>query len=123
MNAWGLYPWFREDDPALVHPDDLASFVELLPYGKLLQQIGDEGPYLRLAYGTKVFRVKPDLFRSVAVTPMPVGAAVLIIDKNVAAVIEELHWHSKREQPFYLLRAGNKRLSRRYWDDELRALP
>ena len=120
--GWGRYSWSKEKGAALVHEDDLAAFIEIFPHGKLFQHVGNERQYLRLAYGPKLFRVKPDLFEPVPFTPMPVGTAVKIVERNLDAVIEELEWHWVRAKPYYILRYDGKRHTRWYWDEELSAL-
>lgn len=118
--AWGTYPWFPDRDRHTVHPDDLERFTALSPYGKIFRQDGEVDGYLVLAYGPERFRVLPGLFQRLDVAPIEIGTAVSV--KGAAervGVVSDINWHTKDNRPFYVLRFGDKRHSRRYWAEEL----
>jgi hypothetical protein len=119
--AWGLYPWFEEHGAQLVHSEDLGEFRKLSPYGKVFLRTGEEDGFIRLAYGERTFRVKPDLFRPVAPVSFPIGTRVTIRGKDVEAVVDSIQWHQRDAKPIYYLRRDGKLDSRRYSADDLSA--
>lgn len=117
--TWGLYPWFEEHGPAMVHPDDLGRLKQLMPYGKVFLQAGEENGYLRLKYGEEEFRVKPDLFRPVPAVRFPIGSTVRIRSNGVSASVVGIEWHQRDSKPFFQLRRDGKKDSKRYFDEDL----
>ena len=120
--TWGLYPWFQEHGTHLVHPNDLEAWVALQPYGRVFERVGEEGEFLKLAYGNHVFRVKPDFFRPVRSPSKRIGDVVRLESGGEVkeGTIVEIQWHHQRNEPFYLLKINGKRSSRRYWDSDFK---
>jgi hypothetical protein len=118
---WGLYLWFVEYEPELVHPDDLDQFRNFKPYGHVFHCIGKDLSYLILQYGDSRFRVKPDLFRPVPPPRHIVGEVVSVARDNgiVTAVVCDVMWHFKKSKPYYHVAINGKRSGRQYWDEDL----
>jgi hypothetical protein len=123
-SSWGLYPWFEEHGAHLVHGDDVDELRKLMPYGKVFLRTGsDQDGFITIAYGTRTFRVKPDLFRSIPPITFPIGTRVTIRSKDGDAVVDEIQWHHRDAKPIYFVRRNDKRDSRRYSSDELTLAP
>lgn len=119
--TWGLYPWFEEHGAQLVHGDDIDEFRKLSPYGKVFLRTGEDNGFIRLAYGERTFRVKPDLFQPVPPISFPIGTRVTILSKNIDAVIDSIQWHHRDAKPIYYVRRDGKPDSRRYSSEDLSA--
>lgn len=117
--TWGLYPWFEEHGVHCVHSNDIDDFRTLSPYGKVFLCTGQENEFIKLTYGERTFRVKPDLFSSVPSIQFPIGTKVVIRSKNSDAIVDEIHWHHRDAKPIYFVRRDGKRDSRRYSSDDL----
>jgi len=118
--VWGLYPWFEENGRHLVHSDDYEAIKALFPYGKVFESVGVEGEYLKLQYGSQIYRVMPELFRPV---PAPVRRFGEVVSAKkggelISVAIRDIMWHFKEERPYFFVTAGNKRLSKRYWAED-----
>ncbi|GMA14388.1 hypothetical protein E5F05_01930 (plasmid) [Deinococcus metallilatus] len=120
MSTFGLYPWFVEHGLEKIHPEDIEDFSKLLPYGKVFELISNDGDYITIAYGSKRYRVRPDLWKPVEGVGYHVGEQVLVNGRK--GVIEEIGWHFNRKSPFFLLSIEGKRKSKRYSGDELQTL-
>jgi hypothetical protein len=119
-----LYPWFAEHGTDLVHPDDLAEFKALMPYGKVFEVLpGAVEGMVRLAYGAKTFRVLPDLLREVKSPRFRVGDSVRLAGRNEEGIVDDVMWHQKGECPFYKLNVRGKKMSKRYWEADLEFAP
>ena len=119
-DSWGLYPWFIEDGEQLIFPDDLESFKNLLPYGKVFNCIDEVDGYLVLQYGKCTFRVKPDLYKTVNQPRFVIGCNVkLAKDNTQEGTIEEINWHQKNNSPIYYISINGKKKSTRYFDEDL----
>ena len=119
---WGLYPWFEEDGPELIHPEDIAIVRSLLPNGKVFQQSSVEGDYIKLRYGDVEIRVRESLFRPLPVCPRSIGSTVTLKDGRVGEVVG-IQWHHKRDEPMYQLRIEGKKKSFRYWEADFGSPP
>jgi hypothetical protein len=114
---WGLYPWFEEHGPQLIHPDDLALVRALVPNGKVFRVIGIEDDFVRLSYGETEFRARPSLFKAVDGEVHGIGESVILKDGYVGEIIG-VQWHHQRGEPMYQLRVDGKRKSNRYWNSD-----
>ncbi len=121
MNRWGLYPWFRESGPDLIHPDDLAIVHAHSPYCVVCEVVGEEGQYLILRYYEHQVRCKPQLFQSVPRPAFRVGQLVRTKAPRTerTGVVRGIGWHYKRNEPAFFLAIESKPLKSRYWADEL----
>jgi len=120
VGQWCLYQWWTEHGDALIHPSDLAAFRELGPSGRVFQVVEDDGFYLTLSHGNDHFRVRPDLFRPVPRPFKVYGDTVQFIRSGVMMMgtVTEIVWHYKKLEPYYFLHVGNKRLKKRYWQQD-----
>jgi hypothetical protein len=121
MSSWGLYPWFRESGPDLIHPDDLPVVLAHSPYGMVCECVRTEGPYLVLHFGPFEFRAKPDHFDPVPPPPFQVGQEVKTIAPRTPRTgkIRVIRWHFKRSEHLFFIEADGKALSNRYWASQL----
>lgn len=118
-----LYPWFAEHGVDLIHELDRDTFQALSPYGKVFTLESDDDEFVRLSYGSRVFRVKPSLIQHVPTARYQVDDVVRVNSNGKTAIVEHVQWHHRDGKPFYILRFGNKRDSRRYSDAELSLCP
>jgi hypothetical protein len=118
--VWGLYPWSEEHGRHLIHPDDYEATKALMVYGKVFQSTGVEGEYLKLRYGSQVFRLMPELFHPVPAPAKGFGEVVSVRKgaELIPVVIRDIMWHYKEERPYFFVAAANKRLSKRYWAED-----
>ena len=112
---WGLYPWVEEHGADLIHPDDLATVIDLLPHGKVFRLVGEEGGFLRLRYGDSEFRARPSLFKPVVGNVRGVGEVITLLDGRKGEVLV-VQWHHQRGEPMYQLRVEGMKKSSRYWN-------
>ncbi len=119
---WGLYAWFEERGVELIHPEDLASFRQLSPYGKVFRRCSSEGPYITLEYAERRFRVKPDLFQPVPVPPFVFGQTVLLKSGGqlLQGKVSDIQWHHGNAKPFFHLSVGGRFVKKRYLAEDLR---
>lgn len=118
--SWGLYPWFEEDDPTLIYPDDLEDVKKLVLHGKVFYCSEQCGKFIRLNYGNQSFRVKPSLFKPVRDIQFMVGDNVKVVSSiDKLGIILNIGWHHKNNEPIYYLSFNGKKSSRRYSEDEL----
>ena len=118
---YGVYMWFSEtSNDEYIHPSDLEAFRNMSPPGKVFRDCGsaDDG-YIILQYGDRQFLVKSKLFRSVTNPKFQVGERVKITSKNETARVEDIVWHFRRGEPFYLLKQDGKVLKKRYYENDL----
>jgi hypothetical protein len=118
--GYAITPWYPEHGSESIHPDDWSSFANFRPAGKVFK-ISKEGDWVRLRYGDHSFRVRRDLIRSVPAPRFHIGDSVRAKQHGAAAqaTIVAIEWHHKLDQPMYFLRFGEKRSSRRYYDEEV----
>jgi uncharacterized protein DUF6960 len=104
----------------LIHPDDHEAVKALLPYCKVFQKVGFEGDYLKLQYGSQVYRMMPELFRPVQAPAKAFGEAVEVRKGGelIPATVREIMWHFKEDRPCFFVTAANKRLTKRYWAED-----
>jgi hypothetical protein len=122
--VWGLYPWHGQSDAErqLVHPADLERLKFLWPYCRVLERLGDVSArgFIVLRYGADTFRVRPDLFQPVPPPAFDFGDEVCLRkDPSRTGVILDIYWHYQQGQPFFFIRSGRRRISKRYLVGEL----
>lgn len=119
VNTWGLYPWFEEDGEALIHPASLASWRELMPYGKVFLCISEEEEWLTLQYQEHAYKVKPDLYQIVPAPAFSFGDVVQLAKKpETMGVICDIAWHHKHEKEMYHITVDGKKKSSRYFKED-----
>jgi len=94
-----------------------------MPYGRLFRCVGSDSDFIILEHAGKHYRVRPSLARPVPDPAFGYGDTVRATGSGVEkrAVVRDMMWHFRRNQPFFLLTVEGKKSSRRYWSDELRA--
>jgi hypothetical protein len=117
---WGLYPWFEEHGRNLIHPDDYEAVKALMPYCKVFQSIGFEGEYLKLRYGSQIFRLIPKLFSPIQAPAKEFGEVVRVKKGTelIPAAICDIMWHYGERRPYFYVAAADKCLKKRYWTED-----
>jgi hypothetical protein len=126
--VWGLYPWHgqSEVERELVHPEDLERLKFFWPYCRVLERLGDaaERGFIVLRYSLDTFRVQPDLFQPVTPPAFDFGDEVCLRkDPSRTGVIVDIYWHYQQGRPFFFIRSGRRRISKRYQAEELLPRP
>ena len=125
-SSWGFQPWSPEHSvyhgTSVIHPDDFERWVEQYPYGGVFECIGREDGYLVLSTGSSRFRVKPNLFKPIAKEVKPLGTQIVIESKGTSknASIVDIRWHHQKGEPYYFVEVDGKRLSKRYFNADLK---
>jgi hypothetical protein len=101
-----------------VHPDDLAAFRSLMPNGKVFE-LETEGNFLVLRYRDSRYRVKPDLFKPVDTPLYDFGQRVIVTATADEAIVDEIHWHFQRREAMFFLVQRGRRLTKRFWAEDL----
>lgn len=119
MNSkWGLYPWFIAHGVDLIHPADLEAFIQENPYCKVFECI-EASDYITLRYNNNCYRVKDKLFEIVPAPKYNFGEIVKIKESGEEAIIRDIIWHYKRQEPYYyLISIKGKKKSKRYFESE-----
>ena len=121
LGRWGLYPWWPEDAPSLIHPDDLEALRAFFAYGKVFHCSGEDPPFITLVHGSHEFRVKPSLFQPVPTPAYTVGQSIQLTNGG-QLLITECNWHDKKNAPFFHITLDGKKKSKRYFEEDLRSL-
>jgi hypothetical protein len=119
---WGIYPWFEERGIDLIHPDSQSKVMEESPYGKVFKLLDtDDGEWVQIEGASGRLRVAPDLFLTVPWPKFDFGQSVRTLSPHSTrrGRIADIRWDEKEKRVFYLLESDGRRLSGRYWDDEL----
>ena len=119
-SQFARYPWFVEHGIDLIHPDDLADFKKIMPGGKVFGY-SDDGDWIILNDGAQLFRVREKLLIPVPQPRFWIGDCVGFTSGGEAkrGVVRTIMWHSKEKAPFFLLSSNDKRLSKRYFENDL----
>jgi hypothetical protein len=119
-NTWGRYRWFIEDGEHLIAESDLKRFIKYQAKSILFNCIDEDDEFLTLQYKNEVFKVKPDLYKQVDTPKFRYGDRVKLVDKpDVQAIIDDITWHSDRNEPMYFIIVNGKKRSKRYWGSDL----
>lgn len=120
IGSWGLYPWFEEDGEDLVKQSHSNDFKSLQPYGKLFQCIGEGKEYIKIQYNSKIFEVKPILFKIVLPPIFSFGEKVRVVNHpETLGVVCEIGWHHKNNKEVYYIDVNGKKKSSRYFSEDL----
>lgn len=115
---WGTYPWFVEHGIELIHPEDLDSFMKEANNCKVFECVG-EGEYITLKYNDNCYKVRDKLFKPVPAPKYNFGNIVRIKNTDEEVTITDIMWHFGNREHYYLVCAGNKKKSKRYFESEL----
>lgn len=119
---WGIYPWFPERGIERIHPDSRSSALEESPYGKVFKLLDTgDGDWVQIEGATGRLKVNPDLYLTVPWPKFDFGQEVRTLPPRSPRVgrIADIRWHDKEKRVFYHMECDGKKLSGRYWDDEL----
>lgn len=120
IGDWGLFPWFEEDDCALVHPDDLNDIKSFRPYGNLFECVSKDDCYISIRHNKNVFRVKEVLFNTVPTPAKKIGDFVSVIKsgKVIKCKVEGIGWHNQKKSHIYQLSSNGKVIKKYYFMED-----
>lgn len=116
---WVRCTWFEERGPSLVHPDDLASFRQLVPAGRLFVRVDEQDGYAVLRYRDATYRVRPEVMVAVPRPAFGFGEEVRVKDNGKVGTVVDIRWHHARRCCFFHLAEKDKRYSRRLFAEDL----
>ncbi|WP_373372114.1 DUF6960 family protein [Nannocystis bainbridge] len=114
---WGLYQWFEEHGPNLIHPDDLDAVRKETPGNRVLQVVNEDEEFLTLRSGDYEFRGRPSLFKKIDVPLRAFGSEVELRDGR-RGYITDIRWHFQKRLPMYHLTIGGKLNKSRFWESD-----
>ena len=118
---WGTYQWFLEHGIDEIHPEDLESFKNEAHNCKIFQCVKEDEQYITLKYRENFYRVKNDLFKEVTKPEFDFGEIITLSNNQKhEAVITDIMWHYDKKEPYYFIKEGGKKRSKRYYETELR---
>lgn len=115
---WGIYPWFSEHGREYIHAEDLEAFKEEAHNCKVFACTG-EGEYITLIYNNKRYRVREQLLKPVSTPKYHFGQKLRIGKNGEEVIVTDIMWHYDRQKHYYLVAAGNRKKSKRYFEEEL----
>lgn len=123
--TWGLYPWFREHGMEYIHPDSRELVLKEMLYGRVFKLLDtSDRDWIEIEGSIGRLKVKPDLLLTVPSPRFDFGQAVQALPPRTVRIgtVAEVLWHQEKRRVFYQLTVEERRLSGRYWDDELKAV-
>ncbi len=117
--TYGLYPWFAEHGYDLIKSEDVEAFIRLSPFGKVFECIEKNEEFITLKYAENTYSVKALIYKKVENPLFIYGTEVIIKNSNQVAIIRDIHWHYKSNEPIYYIEINGKRKSKRYFEHEL----
>ena len=119
--TWGLHPRIAGYDLEEVHPDDRLWATAKSFHSCLFRVLSRNEEYLELEGADGRFRVKPKRFRQVDPPRFTFGELVQTSPPRSlkVGVVSAILWHFKENQAYYLIEVDGKKVSRRYWAEEL----
>ena len=120
LNTWGFYRGFMGRDDELVDDECREAFYSIKPHGKVFHCTNVNGEMLTVEYGEKRFKVNSKLYQLAEEPKFKVGDLVEIIEKNIGGRIEDVFWHIKNAEPYYILEVQGRKSSRWYTDRDLK---
>ena len=115
---WGVYPWFPERGTEYIHAEDLDAFREVASNCKVFACVGEE-EYITLKYNNRCYRVRKQLFKPILAPKYTFGQRVSIRKNGEEVTVIDIMWHYDRQKHYYLVTAGNRKKSKRYFEEEL----
>ncbi|MDE5891785.1 MAG: hypothetical protein K2H45_02555 [Acetatifactor sp.] len=115
---WGVYPWFPERGAEYIHAEDLEAFEKEASNCKVFACVG-EGEYITLRYNNKCYRTRKQLFKPVPAPKYTFGQRVSIRKNGQEVTVTDIMWHYDRKEHYYLVTVGNRKKSKRYFEEEL----
>jgi len=105
-----------------LHADDIGKPTDYSTRQSLYQCIGitPDGKYLVLSLGGVPFRVLPSQFIPRPAPPFWMGDCVQVKQQpDKRGCVYRIVWHSKRNEPMFYLRIGDRHSTHRYFAEEL----
>lgn len=121
-NTMGAYRWARYiHSDVYVHPKDIEKFWKVGHH--ILQCVGFDGEYLVLRHDRDTYRVKPDFYYPLPDLPFKYGDTVeTVTGTKRVGQIRDIIWHTKEKAPMYFIRVKQRKISKRYWERDLRLI-
>ena len=120
LNTWGYYRGFVGISDGMVDDECREAFNSIHPHGKVFYCTGVNGEMLTIVYGEKSFKVNSKLYQCVEEPRFKVGELVEVIEKNIGGRIEDIFWHVKNAEPYYILEIQGRKSGMWYKDCDLR---
>lgn len=120
--GWVLAPLFQGRNLEAVHPDDRELALSKPLAGPVFEVVGREGRFAILDYDGGYLRVLAYALKPISKRVIRPGTKVSLADGRRGNV-RYVGWHSKRDEPMYLLHLEGKKKSKRYWISDLTVDP
>ena len=121
-DIWVVCQYFSEDRYDEVCPDDLEKFLQLFPYQKAFQCVGEDDKFIYLKQENNVYRVKDSLVKAIEEPKFKIGETVMLSDKNEEAIVVSIGWHYKFAEPIYIVKVNGKIKRKRYFTGDLQKI-
>lgn len=118
---FGVVVWWPDEDEGLAAPGDKARLLEHDANGRVCRIVGEEGPFKVIRCAGATFSISPEQIRPASNVKFEVGDKARY--QGQMGEIVDVVWHWTKGEPYYLLRFGGKKSSRRYYGNELDAEP
>ena len=105
----------------LAAPGDADRLSEHILSSRVCRVLGKDGRFDRIKIGDLTFAISPTCLRRVEGVRYEVGDHVLF--KHGHARVRDVIWHFKDERPNYYLEQGGRKLSKRYFNEDLSPAP
>lgn len=124
---WGAYLRWPTDGQSWIHPNDLATALQMLPSRRVFQRTRWDATFYELRYGSVSIRVRPTLWLQVEPVDLSVGQQVELLshfginDPGIVVIADIMLAPGTHEVEFYLKR-GEMRLPKGFRRSDLRPL-
>ena len=109
--------WSNLCENGLAAPGDAQRLTDHNLSQRVCRIVGRDGRFERIKYGDLNFAISPTCLKQVDNVAYEVGDRVLF--KYGLARIREIIWHFKDKRPNYYLEKDGRKLSKRYYDEDL----
>lgn len=116
--GWVIAPWFQGKNLEAVHVDDRELALSKPLAGPVFEVVGRDGRFAILDYDGGHLRVLAYALKPISKRVIRPGTKVSLADGRRGNV-RYVGWHSKRDEPMYLLNLEGKKKSKRYWNSDL----
>lgn len=113
--------WSSLCESGLAAPGDAQRLTDHNLSQRVCRIVGKDGRFARIKYGDLTFAISPICLSRVDNVDHEVGDRVLF--KHGLARVRDIVWHFKDERPNYYLEKDGKKLSRRYFNEDLSPAP
>ena len=96
----------------------MDAFREVASNCKVFACVGEE-EYITLKYNNRCYRVRKQLFKPILAPKYTFGQRVSIRKNGEEVTVTDIMWHYDRQKHYYLVTAGNRKKSKRYFEEEL----